>query len=431
MVSFDEQNQIEPFCGDTISTFSFQRLGHRTMVVSGSGLREEREIKFNLAHDFIQRFSPQNPPWLREGLANFLSWVHIDEEGQAVELGRLSEKADVVQKLNLHSRAYPTDLFAAKMSDFGVANNRDQLESGALVLVLYLFNVRPKEFVDFQVRLGRGQPWRDAWNEVLPDLPLGKPDAIDDAENKFLAERRMGGRRIPFPTQPAPEVKSRALSEAEVHGLRAQIYMGANTVRTPDAQHALAKGEVDQALAKDANQLRALSVLVQLKDPSVTPDRLRAATVAHPDEPLGWQLLGEHLQGDADRDEKCNAWLQATKLEARDGEAQRHLARCQLAAGKLQDALATATHAASLVPWDVSGLETLAETQQALGMSCDAVKTETRARTLLVGPNQDALALAVDQHLAKFAQGCSGTPATPASAPPSAPATTPTKSSAP
>jgi hypothetical protein len=279
------------------------------MIVSSAFLSSvDRDVlRHELVHALAARFGlgGNAPPWLAEGLAEYLSTVQHEHAtgrlvfgGAAPRYMRLLLRGGSLAFDNLWRKPAPDDV--------------SWFYATSWLLVHYLFNHHPARMEAFQGAIALGDSARDAW-----DTRVGlKAAEVDQALDAYL-------KRGTFVTR-ALEIKSagvsmseRRLSDAEVHGLRALLYAGA--WRVDGDRRELVRSEVTEALRQDPLDLWAVGVqrlyLVEQRGDVATAERL---VRRHPGEPLAWVVLSVARTTRDDPDGADAALEQARKLGYRD-----------------------------------------------------------------------------------------------------------------
>jgi hypothetical protein len=221
------------------------------VIVTGGDLqgRERDFLAHELAHELSDWFLPTRPRWYAEGIATFLETARYDRARQNAMVGKPSE----IRLLDLRARR---TLSAAKLlsrrdpSDVDMA----QFEAAAWLLVHYLIDKRPRQFAELQLRFGLLEPADRAWSAALPDLPI---DRVDGELWRYRSlGRYLGGERmVPVP---APAIRSRTMTDAEVHAARAFLYIATNL--HGDMPKEDVQSETREAVDADAAVVDALAI---------------------------------------------------------------------------------------------------------------------------------------------------------------------------
>jgi tetratricopeptide (TPR) repeat protein len=260
-----------------------------TIVVGGIAEAESLTIlEHELAHELSHQFLPLEPPWYSEGIAAFLETIAVDHGHRTARLGDVSESR--IQSLVGLGRTPADELLATRRLPEHYALAR--FEASSWLLVHFLLNERLEAFGRFQRRLILLARPEEAWSEEFPGLSVKE---LDRELDRYSTSGRYTTYTIKLDV-PDPNFHRRQLSDAEVHGLRALLYLAAVSPGNRP-QEAAARGEVAEAFAQDPGALEALAVafygLTDARNLEARKDLATRATSAHPESWLAWVMLAD------------------------------------------------------------------------------------------------------------------------------------------
>jgi hypothetical protein len=271
----------------------------KTMIIAGTAEADDGNglltLRHELAHHLSRWFLTLQTPWYAEGMASFLETIQYDRgQGQAV-IGEAS-----LRRLQLLGRASVMSIKHLIASTSVDADDLALFEASSWLLVHYLVNHKNAAFEEFQRRMGRFEPPDKAWAGAFPDVNL------DRLQLDLDEYARSGQYRVAhLPVAPwRGTTTARTLSDAEVHGLRAFMYVA---VRPPGEGPMLerARAEVAEALREDPGQPEAAAVRYYTRDsssgaaraaPAPTADVVelaRRTTTAHPESWMAWVMAAD------------------------------------------------------------------------------------------------------------------------------------------
>jgi tetratricopeptide (TPR) repeat protein len=239
-------------------------------------------IVHELSHDLSAWFMPFQPPWFSEGLATYLETTRYDRSSHLAVMGATSE-SKLAWLRATRSLLSSQKLFAVKERTYDDVRETQSFYASAWFLVHYLLNGESIRFANFQRRLAHLEGWRDAWEEAFPGL---SPEQLDQQLLAYAKEAAFVELSAPVPID-AFEPKQRVLSEAEMHGVLAELA----SMQQPE----LAGQELREALRLDPDELNALVLrfhALSHGDPARLEVAQRAVT-AHPGKAEAWLLLAQ------------------------------------------------------------------------------------------------------------------------------------------
>lgn len=266
-------------------------------------------IRHELTHHLSGFYVRRQPRWLSEGLATFFETLVYDRSRGEILIGL----------------PQPARLAVLRAGDLSVARTvSGALESEASerfyatswLLVHYLISRERAAFTRYMQALDAGADDAQAWRAGFADL---SPEMFQGVLRSYWGEGRplVGSRAF---RAPPFSVTQRPLDDASVHALRALLCLrGLRQQESPAAASAArtrARGEIDQALASDPDNVLALAVLGLGLEAPVDLARARATTLREPDNWLAWALLYRSAGADLSSAESRGAAATALRLAA-------------------------------------------------------------------------------------------------------------------
>jgi tetratricopeptide (TPR) repeat protein len=343
----------------------------------GDDADTRRLLAHELAHHFLRQALPTAPAWLAEGLAEYYSSARPTPDGRAAVLGEGWD--DFTWK-----EYQPTvrELFAADEARFSGRRGYYQ-QAWALVHLLaserYPYRVR---FEAYLRALADGEAAAAAWAAAFAGVDL---DALENAANRYRFVMRFDVRRVPIVAPAAVSAAPRALRDADVHLLWAEL----RSWRTP-ALRAQAALDLDaaQTAAPDEPEVsywRACLLAAEGRRGEALA-AMQAAVARAPDEPrylfaVATAMLGGELPLDA---------VVMARLATRAETA----AQLQLvswwarSAGRWDDALAAARRAAEIDRASSAAWDALGAVLFGMGRVGEAIEAGERAVRLAPGSRE-------------------------------------------
>lgn len=264
------------------------------IVIGGIGDQDQLTgLRHEVAHELSRRFLPLEPPWYSEGIATLLESTTYERGTQTARMGEISPVR--LQQLQGLGRTPANELLNTR--ELPAYLELARFEASSWLLAHFLINQQFEAFGRFQRRLAAFERPEEAWRQEFPEL---SGEALDRAVDRYSTSGKYATFSLHLDV-PTPTVRTRGLSDGEVHGLRALLYWAAvspGNVRQEAGAHA----EVAEALAQDPGTLDALAVdfywLTAVKDEAARKDLAARATRAHPESWLAWLMLADvdHLK---------------------------------------------------------------------------------------------------------------------------------------
>jgi hypothetical protein len=249
---------------------------------AGGSDHTRMRIRHELTHHLSRFFVRDQPDWLSEGLATFFETLAYDRGGGEVLIG-LPQTSHLAL---LASRPGPMKL--RETLDGSLKDDDSQLfYATSWLLVHYLINRQRATFSGYMRALDAGMPAAEAWHRWLPDL---SPEVLQ-AE---LSGYARGGHHLVLSRRfqaPSVSVQEQPLPDADVHALRALLYLRSGGDRIEPARRARARAEIAEALRADPHHVLALAARTFTLDEPIDRATARALAERHPDSWLAWAVL--------------------------------------------------------------------------------------------------------------------------------------------
>lgn len=252
------------------------------MVIPETDTAGGRAVLHVLAYRLSHQLMPLQPPWLGEGIAKFLETIHPDPEDETrVVVGDATES-----NYSLFKYSSPSDLDELLGEIPSTTHEMARFAATSWLLVHYLYNHRPEQFVDFQERIGALEPGPAAFRDAFPDLAAGELRSV-------LRTYANGGRyvmtRLRVPRWDGQHV-TRTFTDPEVHATRA--FLRATGVDA-DAHREDIRRDLDEAIQSASPPIDALATPFYM--PALDYHLSRAelaklAVAAHPEHWMAWLM---------------------------------------------------------------------------------------------------------------------------------------------
>lgn len=344
------------------------------IVMPGAFAEAQRiVVAHELTHHVTAQVFARQPRWFSEGLACFMETVGSSGPGNTPTLGGVPRY--------LYARVFPYHGGAGKVllaSD--LVDDTGRQYAVAWALVHFLVNRQPQELAQLQARFARGQDPAVAWREVFPRWDPASKDgaeALDREIGGYLGRGKFGYRDVLLPpTQPVVE---RPMSAAEAHAIRLTLPWVNQGEKVEPSR---IRAEVDEALGHDPGHVAALALQGTQASPAERLRLAERASIAHPEDPLAWLLLGRAIP-EAEGERRIEAFRKAVAGDAASATALNELAWALLGAGRSGEALPLARKAAGLEPWSSPVLDTYSGVLEDLGQCAEALAVQHRAVDVL------------------------------------------------
>jgi hypothetical protein len=339
VVAFATQREYKPFATKHDAEAFHDRRGKERLVLGPiKDYLQAADVSHEIAHRLLYMRIPLQPPWFREGMAEFSS--------SPLRASSRSYVAGLPSPWNLrivnNSRVPVRDLLTWR----GDASYRAEYYPWSCLLVHYLLNRHPDAFREFERRLANYEDPTDAWNAAFPAWSLIAPGRTELLDEELDAYKRSPDQRPQvFRVSASATVSERPLSPAEAITTRLRL-------KRRWAPGEL-ESEIDRAFAVDPANVQALTMKAK-RAPTTAAKLAQRAVDAHPDDPAAWVLRARWPGGigrEAMRQSEAS-FRKANALAPHDPDIALDLASHLLDEGNPQKALPLALQAQRAEPWN-------------------------------------------------------------------------------
>jgi hypothetical protein len=333
-------------------------------------IRPEVTLAHEIAHALNNAFLFRQPRWLAEGLAKFLETVAYDAATGKATIGEPPEvlAAHVTRR---DVRLNPSTLLAGREVVLENSVSTISFYADSWALVHWLLNNRAEQFNRYQARLRRGEDPDAAWAEI----GVRGSDLDNQVHDYFGKSVERAGQYHTYSVDvPAwsGEIESRAVSDADVHALWAQLLRG---LQPDDGRERLA-AEVAEGVRLDPRSPAVVSASFPDLSGADRLTRARGAVSAHPDDWRAYALLARSSQS---LDDRAAALEEAMAHALREAGPARALALVRAEQGRGKDAVALARRAMVLGGVTPQALFALSAGLRADGQCAEAALVARRA----------------------------------------------------
>jgi tetratricopeptide (TPR) repeat protein len=382
------------------------------MVMAGEGefmLQQPEALQVQaheLAHHITRYVMVRQPRWLTEGLATWLQTVQFSSLRRKASFGELHP--GFAQYVRSHRPLSLERLWAWEKYPYLSPAEILPYYASSWLWVAYLRERHPQRFRDFMDRLARAEEPRRAWEEAFQGVT-----GLEEDLRKYEPQRgKQLTVELPFIK---PDFEVRPLDCAEIHTLRARLFLRSPGPRSLRERLRLGRQELEEALKEDPTNVSA--VLLQASftvDPQQRLALARALVQARPGSGPAWSLLGQALQdSNAPAAEQEQALQRALALDPDDVDALVAMAWLHTEKGQTEEGLARAGRAVQLAPGRASTLEAYAALLFQAGRCEESLAAQQRAIGVLGGHVTEALRsvaqatqAAMQRKLAEYARLC-------------------------
>ncbi len=347
----------------------------REQAEARAEVAESAVLRHELAHHLAGQVLLRQPPWLAEGLAQYLAATRLGTwQGRpAAEIGLAGGEAWA------EARVPAAALFAWRPGEPGA-----HLYASSWLLVHWLVHRRGAAFADYQQRLARAEAPAAAWKAAFPDLDPGGSAAMASLDRELDAYLRAASYtplRVLLPVV-EPRLRRRQMPPPEVHALRAELFL--TSLLPPRKSRPRVEEEVAASLREDPSGLSLARTLSEAGHQEKALELGRAAAAVRPDDWRGWAMLASGARGRDDLPaERLAALRRAAALVPEDAWALNDVAWGLHQAGASGEAFPLAARAARLAPASASVLDTWAAILADVGRCPEALLAQRRAVDLL------------------------------------------------
>ncbi len=290
VIALASTSELSSFTGaGIIGGLSVHKSPFPATIVTGAAFESERGtiLRHELGHHLSRWFLPQEPLWFSEGIATYLETIRYDRSEQRAVVGEpATDRVLELRGLGL----FPASRLLAETYP-AMAETR-RFESTTWLLVHYLINNRSSAFEALQRRIGTFQPAQDAWAAELGDLDAQR---LATTLDQYLSSGSYTVSSVKLPPWNGPAA-ARAMSDAEVHGIRAYLYAVGQRPRTPTTLENM-RFEIAEATSADpTGAIEALAVQsyeVREQTPEQRREVASRVSTAHPEVALAWLMAAD------------------------------------------------------------------------------------------------------------------------------------------
>lgn len=244
-------------------------LGPMIVLPPHQRLFGNQAVKHELAHFVVSGSLPHDPSllWLHEGLAQVMETATCNARKGEVTFGRHTP--------GLAAHAAPGLPAALVMGPWPEGLTSEQVGryyARSWLLVHYLIDHELQGFLDFLVRVRRGDPWRAAWSEEL-ELRI---DKVDEAIDRYHQRAEYGLWSVEARLPDVSTLEVRPVSAADALALRSVLL---SSSFRPDRDRAEvleeARLDLEACLALDPDSARARRIRAAAPPASDRPEHPR------------------------------------------------------------------------------------------------------------------------------------------------------------
>lgn len=421
------RRSLEEFTKVRIEGFSTATSDGPVMVMAGNAyaLSEASADPGTQAHELAHYLSEfalvRQPRWLSEGLASYLESIRLRPEEQLVVLGRLHY--GFFRHVTRAGWRTLDELWEWDSKGLLSTAESRQYYASSWLWVHFFISRHGERFADFQTRIMLGEEPRRAWEESF----RGVKDLAGELHGYVH-----GKGHVTYPTITAPllpvtsPLHTRPLEAAEVHAIRAQLFLITPGAAPPEERLEKAAREVAQGLKESPD-----NVTINLLHLRSTADPLRRLELArrlverHPDSGQAWDALAQALDSAGNTsEEQESARLRAVELLPNSVSAQNGLASFYARTAQPEKGQDAAQRALGLAPGSPAVLDTWSTILFQLGRCQEALSAQQLAAEMLHESTPERLRRTIHDTLARYEAVC-GKAATPAPASLPSPAAAP------
>ncbi len=414
--SFDPPGQLEAIVlrsrGQLAEFHSEKSLGFARftpngplIVMDGGGaMLFEPDVDQNVhAHELAHYLSfyvmARQPRWYAEGLASYLETAYLRQGGKEAVLGR--PKSEVLRYARERSTWLTLDELWRWEQEAIPLEDQGMHYISSWLWVAYLMNEHGPRFTDFQLRLSRAEEPRKAFEAAF----AGAGD-LEAGLHFYLERGSFAMWAVPVDGVPT-ETQVRALEGAEVHAIRARLFLLARG-KGAEEQKKAAQLEVAQALKENPTNVSAVQLQSAFLDKAAERMALAEALVkSRPDSGLAWGLLAEaHREAGSPAAAQEQALVRAAELSPDDASVHNNLAWLYVQSKAPQKAYELAVRAVKLAPYSAAYVDTYAAVLFELGQCPKSLNAQRRAIELLHERVADAVRQDFQSRLTRYETVC-------------------------
>jgi hypothetical protein len=351
-----------------------------------------------LAHHLSRFVLLRQPRWFAEGLASFLESAHLSEDGTKAVFGQP----------HLESLGYVRRKPAMTLEElWRWDQERSTIKDAAghyassWLWFYYLLNEHGERFTDFQMRLARAEDPRKAFEVAF----AGAGD-LEEGRRSYLKKGTFGIWTLPLEGV-STEMQVSELETAEVHAIRARLYLMGN-LKEGEERRKAAQLEVTQALSENPTNVSAVRLQADFMDNEVERLAMAEALVkAHPDSGTAWGLLARaHGQAGSPAAVQEQAYVRAAELSPEDAAVHNNLAWLYVESNAPQKGYEPALRAVKLAPFSPGYVDTYAAVLFGMGQCAKSINAQRRAIELLHEEATEAVRQEFNGRLTRYETVC-------------------------
>lgn len=403
------RSALEEFTNVRIEGFSATTADGPVLVLAGNAyaLSEAPADVGTQAHELTHYLSEfalvRQPRWLSEGLAAYLESIYLKPEKHEVILGGLH--MPFLNHVRRSGWRTLDELWEWDGEELLSTAESRQYYASSWLWVHFFISRHGDRFDDFQTRLMRGEAPRQAWQESF----RGVKDLAGELHGYVY-----GGRHVTYPTVTAPltpvtsPLQTRTLEPAEVHAIRAQLFLMTPGAAPPEERLEHARREMAQALKEDPDNVTAILLRIRSTvDPSHRLGLAQQLVERHPESGQAWDALAQALDAAGNTsEEQESARLRAVELLPDSVSAQNGLAGFYARTSQPAKGLTAAQRAVALAPGNAAVLDTWSTILFQLGRCQEALSAQQLAADMLHESTPERLRRTVHDTLARYEAVC-------------------------
>jgi len=421
IIVLHNRSALEEFTNIRIEGFSTSTEDGPLLVLAGHAyaLSEATADITTQAHELTHYLSElalvRQPRWLSEGLAGYLETIALRPERREVILGRLHEPFyNLVRRQGWRTLEELWEWERKGM--LGTAESR-QYYASSWLWVHFFISRHGARFEDFQKRLMHGEDPRQAFDAAFH----GANDLPGELNGYVRHPGHVSYRITTAPLAPVTSpLQTRPMRAAEVHAIRAQLFLMTPGAATLEERLPHIEREMDQATREEPGNVDAMLLRIRsTEDPFRRLALARELVERHPVSGHAWNALAQALDAAGNTsDEQEAARLRAVELLPDSVSAQNGLAGFYARTAQPEKGLAAAQRALSLAPGNAAVLDTWSTILFQLGRCPEALDAQQLAVDMLHEGTPQRLRRTVNDTLARYHAVC-GAGALPATVTPS------------
>lgn len=358
-------------------------------------------VAHELVHALSRRVLLRQPRWVAEGLARDLENLELEPDGTKAYVGKVPKWA---RTFGVDTRYLLTLEALWRWDESRPTGNALALHyDSAWAWTVFLRNRYGPQHLAFYQALMRAQEPRQAFAQAFPRVPV---EQLDRELREYFDKGLSYFQTYALPPLEVPVRDAGALSDADVHVLRARLWLAADDTIAEGQETERARGELEKALALDPGNLDAAVLDVQLFPESSDRQKRAQALVARaPGSGQAFLELARALPK-ADTTGREAALRKAVTLAPDDSASLNTLAWELISRGRAQEAEPHALRAVSIAPDSPAYTDTLAAVRFGIGRCQEAIAMQLRAMEMLPDSTPDATRANYAERLKHYQSNC-------------------------